>query len=216
MKCPHCQVEINSDFKEIFIGQYDEKQNYSLFYMKCPNTECCKPIIKLGYSTVLRFNLLSSPSYKLIYPIGSNRSPAPEEVDKNFAEDYNEACLVLPYSPKASAALSRRCLQNIIHIKGEIEARNLKLEIDQLIASNKVPSFIGDNLQVIRGFGNIAAHGMEDKASGEILDVEPNEAEFLLDVLELLFDFYFVQPAKAVKIKDSLNQKLSSAGKPTV
>ena len=74
--------------------------------------------------------------------------------------------------------------------------RNLKMEIDKLIATNKLPSYISDNLEIIRGFGNIAAHGMEDQASGEILDVEPNEAEFLLDVLELLFDLYFVQAAK--------------------
>lgn len=90
------------------------------------------------------------------------------------------------------------------------------LEIDELISLNKLPSFLSDNLQTIRGFGNIAAHGMEDQVSGQILDVEPEEADFLLDILELMFDFYFVQPAKAAKIRAGLNKKLSSAGKPTV
>jgi hypothetical protein len=33
-----------------------------------------------------------------------------------------------------------------------------------------------------------------------------------LDVLELLFDLYFVQAAKAAKMKAALNQKLTSAG----
>lgn len=46
--------------------------------------------------------------------------PAAPEVEPQFAEDYNEACLVLPFSPKASVALSRRCLQNIIRLKNEI------------------------------------------------------------------------------------------------
>jgi hypothetical protein len=218
MRCPHCQVEINPNFIEYCIGLYENNLYYSLFYMKCPNPDCGKPIIRLGKSDrVIKLTRnLFSPSYELIYPIGSNRPPAPIEVDKTFADDYNEACLVLPYSPKASAALSRRCLQNIIRIKEEIKEKNLMLEIDKLISLNKIPSYISDNLQTIRGFGNIAAHGMEDKNSGEILDVEPNEAEFLLDVLELMFDFYFVQPAKAEKMKDSLNEKLSSAGKPTV
>lgn len=40
--------------------------------------------------------------------------------------------------------------------------RNLKMEIDKLIATNKLPSYISDNLEIIRGFGNIAAHGMEE------------------------------------------------------
>ncbi len=220
MRCPHCQVEINENFAELYIGISGSNQYCSLFYMKCPNPECGKVIVMIGFSEHIdRINSgehLLEAKIKLIYPIGSNRSPAPIEVDKTFAEDYNEACLVLPYSPKASAALSRRCLQNIIRIKEEIKEKNLMLEIDKLISLNKVPSYIGNNLQTIRGFGNIVAHGMEDQNSGEILDVEPNEAEFLLDVLELMFDFYFVQPAKAEKIKASLNEKLSSAGKPTV
>lgn len=47
----------------------------------------------------------------LIRPKIANRPPVPIEVPTLFAEDYNEACLVIIDSPKASAALSRRCLQ---------------------------------------------------------------------------------------------------------
>ena len=38
----------------------------------------------------------------------------------DIAEDYNQAAIVLPYSPKASAALSRRCLQTILTEAGYI------------------------------------------------------------------------------------------------
>jgi len=222
MKCPHCQVEINPDFQEYYIGEY-KGRHHSLFVMKCPNEKCDLPIIILGCSEHLDRNkgnfCLYAPNgieKKQLFPVGSGRMPAVPEVEPQFAEDYNEACLVLPFSPKASAALSRRCLQNIIRIKENIKKKNLMLEIDELISLNKLPSFLSDNLQTIRGFGNIAAHGMEDQVSGQILDVEPEEADFLLDILELMFDFYFVQPAKAAKIRAGLNQKLSSAGKPTV
>jgi hypothetical protein len=44
--------------------------------------------------------------------------------------------------------------------------------------------------------------------------VEPGEAEWNLDVLESLFDFYFVQPALHAKRKAALNPKLKEAGKP--
>jgi hypothetical protein len=37
-----------------------------------------------------------------------------------------------------------------------------------------------------------------------------------LDVLESLFDFYFVQPALLAAKKAALNDKLKSAGKPTL
>ena len=152
----------------------------------------------------------------MIFPLNSSRPKAPTEVEEPFASDYNEACLVLPYSPKASAALSRRCLQNIIRLKEGIKKNNLLLEINELIATGKIPSYISDSLQIIRGNGNIAAHGMEDTVTGEILDVEPDEADFLLDILELLFDFYFVQAAKANAMKNKVNVKFASAGKPKV
>ncbi|WP_025726588.1 DUF4145 domain-containing protein [Bacteroides sp. 14(A)] len=219
MKCPHCLLEVNPCFTESYLGEYEDKNKYSIYSMHCPNNKCRKLILKLAnvnrIATTMgeRSTIISD---NIIYPLNSGRTPAATEVEPQFAEDYNEACLILPFSPKASAALSRRCLQNIIRIKENIKKKNLMLEIDELISLNKLPSFLSDNLQTIRGFGNIAAHGMEDQVSGQILDVEPEEADFLLDILELMFDFYFVQPAKAAKIKAVLNQKLSNAGKPTI
>jgi hypothetical protein len=38
--------------------------------------------------------------------------------------------------------------------------------------------------------------------------------EWDLDVLDSLFDFYFVQPALSAKRKAELNKKLKDAGKP--
>ena len=36
-------------------------------------------------------------------------------------------------------------------------------------------------------------------STGEVIDVEPGEAEWNLDTLERLFDFHFVQPARLAK-----------------
>jgi hypothetical protein len=68
-------------------------------------------------------------------------------------------------------------------------------------------------IDAVRQIGNFAAHPIKSKHSGELLDVEPEEAEWNLDVLEALFDFYYVQPAKVAKKRDSLNAKLKDAGK---
>ncbi|MGA9972020.1 MAG: hypothetical protein WA757_14400 [Candidatus Acidiferrales bacterium] len=61
--------------------------------------------------------------------------------------------------------------------------------------------------------GNFAAHPIKSKQTGEIVAVEPGEAEWNLDVLESLFDFYF-QPAILKEKKDALNKRLAEAGKP--
>ncbi|MFX0173636.1 MAG: hypothetical protein ACFE9L_17240, partial [Candidatus Hodarchaeota archaeon] len=56
-------------------------------------------------------------------------------------------------------------------------------------------------------------HPNKSTSTGEILPVEPEEAEWNLDVLESLFDFYYVQSAKIQKKKDALDKKLLEAGK---
>jgi hypothetical protein len=62
--------------------------------------------------------------------------------------------------------------------------------------------------------GNFAAHPMKSQQSGAVLDVEPGEAEWNLDVLEQLFDFFYVQPAILAAKRAALNKKLEEAGKP--
>jgi len=134
------------------------------------------------------------------------------EVPSEIAEDYSEACLVLPDSPKASAALSRRCLQTLIREHFSIKERDLSTEIEKVISL--IPSYIAQNVDAIRNVGNFAAHPLKSQQTGQVLPVEPNEAEWTLDVLEQLFDFCYVQPAIAQAKRDALNQKLQEARKP--
>ena len=62
--------------------------------------------------------------------------------------------------------------------------------------------------------GNFSAHPTKSTNTGEIIDVEPGEAEWNLDVLELLFDHYFVAPEKLKQKRAALDVKLAEAGKP--
>jgi len=150
----------------------------------------------------------------MVRPKGSNRPPVPPEVPPDFTEDYAEACLILPDSPKASAALSRRCLQHILREKAGIKSSNLFTEIQGVLDSNALPSYIADIVDAVRNVGNFAAHPTKSQSTGEIIEVEVGEAELNLDVLEALFDFYFTQPARIAERKAAINQKLEDAGKP--
>jgi len=150
----------------------------------------------------------------MIYPKAMARSPISTDVKEQYAADYREACLVLADSPKASAALSRRTLQLLLREEARVKISNLSNEIDEVLASGKLPSHLAEAIDAIRILGNFAAHPMKSTNTGEILDVEPGEADWTLDVLEGLFDFYFVQPAILRSKKDALNKKLAEAGKP--
>jgi len=149
----------------------------------------------------------------MIYPKGSNRPPVSVEVPSMLADDYTEACLVLPDSPKASAALSRRCLQNLLREKAGVKHTDLADEIQQVIDSGNLPTHLVDVIDAIRNVGNFGTHPIKSQKTGEILPVEPQEAEWNLDVLEALFDFYFVQPSVVKKKRAALDSKLGEAGK---
>ncbi len=165
------------------------------------------------YSQHLGWTIPHPRSTIPIRPKGASRLPCPPDVPPHIAEDYTDACKVISDSPKASAALSRRCLQNLLRDAAKVKPRNLVDEIQEIIDSKQLPTHIVEVIDAIRQIGNFAAHPMKSNNTGEILPVEPEEAEWNLSVLKSLFDFYYVQPAINSKKKALLNSKLQEAGK---
>ena len=218
MKCPHCLVEFHADEKIIYLGM-DVEGEWGIKKFECPNPKCKKDIYYLLEGDIKErrqgfYFVDNIRQLRLIRPKASNRPPAPPEVPQEFVEDYYEACLVLADSPKASAALSRRCLQHILREKAKVKKGNLSSEIQQVLDSGQLPSYLEESIDVIRNVGNFAAHPIKSNSTGEIVPVEPGEAEWNLEVIEMLFDFCFVQPERIKQKRDALNQKLKDAGKP--
>jgi len=195
LKCPHCLTSYHPQISFHPLGE-DKDHLWSVIWQKCSN--CEKFIIHLAH---LYPNGNIETKF-LIYPKIGSRTPLSSDVPEEFAKDYKEACLVISDSPKASAALSRRCLQNILREKAKVRVQDLSKEIDEVLSTKKLPSYLAEGLDAIRNVGNFAAHPIKSSSSGEIVDVEPGEAEWLLDILEGLFDFFFVQPAELQRKKD--------------
>jgi hypothetical protein len=138
-------------------------------------------------------------------------------VPESIGTDYREANEVLPISPKASAALSRRCLQAILTAAGYTDrnlANQVQKAIDETSAAKALPPSLRDSLDAIRNFGNFSAHPITDRTTLQIIDVEPGEAEWCLELLIDMFDHYYVRPAVAAEKRAALAEKLSAAGKP--
>jgi hypothetical protein len=176
--------------------------------MACP--ACGKAIVVLSE---LSHHDQAAKKIRIVQPQYIGRKPAPVEVPDDLAEDFNEASAVLGISPKASAALSRRCLQSVLRNNG-YQRKDLVHEIKAIIDANILPRLLADSLNAVRHIGNFAAHPTKDKNTGEILPVEPHEAEWNLEVLEGLFEFFYVRPAKEAQKREALNAKLIAAGKP--
>lgn len=208
MRCPHCLNHFHDTLVEQPILNTD-RRSWFLLFGTCP--ACEKLILFLRDKNQAHHGL--DDRTRLIFPDSPSRIPLAKEIPNQFAAEYEEAAEVLPISAKASAALSRRCLQQLIRQEAKIHEKTLYQEIEKLIASNAVPTSLAEQLHAIREIGNFAAHPLKDTNTGEIVDVEPGEAEWLLDLLDSLFDLYFVQPAKAKKRKAELNKKLLAANK---
>jgi len=177
----------------------------------------------IGYSSVsdsaptvstwwfLEVTIKGKVQERLVWPPSALRT-VPPEVPDQIRKDYLESANVLATSPKASAALSRRCLQTVLTEAGGAKKKNLSDQIDEVLP--RLPSYLAKSVDSIRAVGNFAAHPIKSQSSGEIVEVEPLEAECNLDVLDGLFDFYYVQPERAKQRKAAIDKKLKEAGKP--
>jgi hypothetical protein len=143
MKCPHCRVSFHDQPDEEMLGE-DVSGNWSVVKRTC--TSCKRFILSLksgheSYSRERR-HFINSDKEKFVYPRAAKRLPTPREVPKELAEDFHEACLVVADSPKASAALSRRCLQHLLRDHGGVKKSNLSKEIHQVINSGRLPRLL--------------------------------------------------------------------------
>ena len=216
MQCPHCLVAFHDEVEQTLLGT-DVDGDWGILSSRCPS--CERLIFRLVKGDLFRQPGVSRRTLGaltvdvLIRPRGSTRNPVPPEVSEEFSEDYREACLILVDSPKASAALSRRCLQHILREKAKVKHGTLYDEIQEVLNRKSLPSDIADSLDLVRKIGNIAAHSTKSQSTGEIVPVETGEAEWCLDVIEMLYDFYLVRPESNRKRLEAINEKLADASK---
>lgn len=127
----------------------------------------------------------------------SKAKPQPNYIPRPLVADYEEACLIRDLSPKASATLARRCIQGMIRDFCKISKGRLVDEIEELrrrVNEGAAPSGVTEDtveaIDHVRSVGNIGAH--MEKDIDLIVDVDPGEAEALIQLIEMLFDEWYV------------------------
>lgn len=137
-------------------------------------------------------------------PEGASK-PLPEYIPQAIRDDYREACLIRDLSPMASATLARRCLQGMIRdfVKPNAKSDKLYEEIkalEQAIEEGTAPRQVSEDsiaaLTAVRKIGNIGAHMEADV--DVIVDVDPGEAQVLIDLIESLLQDWYVERQKRV------------------
>lgn len=112
----------------------------------------------------------------------------PDYIPRPILQDYEEACSILNLSPKASATLSRRCLQGMIRDYWQVSKKRLIDEINSI--EDKVDPLTWQSIDGVRSIGNIGAHMEAD--INVIVDVDPSEAELLIRLIEILLKDWYI------------------------
>jgi len=225
--CPFCGTattitDSNYTHASVQIGTKQSKFDRCGFAYRaiaCPNATCKELYLEVG----LHRSGISDGQYRLgeafqgefwkLRP-ESIAKPQPDYIPEEIRKTYREACRIVSLSPKASATLSRRCLQGMIRDFWDVSDRpNLYQEIEAI--HDRVDPDTWDAIDAVRTVGNIGAH--MEKDVNLIVDVEDNEAELLVGLIETLFADWYVSREKrrernqAIK-KMAKNKKPSAAG----
>lgn len=164
------------------VDEYFPTQIAIEFY-KC--SSCGKTSIKI---TTLGSQFKNKYS-KWFYP-KSKAKQFPDFVPQSIREDYEEAYAILEDSPKASATLSRRCLQTMINDCFKVSSNILFHQIDEI--KDKIDPDLYNAIDSLRKIGNIGAHMTKDV--NLIIDIEPSEAEKLISLIEWIIKERYIIP----------------------
>ncbi len=214
MQCPNCLIAFyeSEELWKSFVMFPTEKEawHWVCAAITCP--ECNEIIVRVAQGDPGALG-----PYRVIHPSSRQPTSISDKVPDHLRSDYTEASDVLPVSAKASAALSRRILQSMLKDQG-YQSRNLLEQIKTVLGETDrdriLPRELRNSIDAVRNFGNFSAHPITDATSLQVIDVDPEEAEWCLEIIKGLFEHYYIGPAANADRLSKLNQKLQKARKP--
>lgn len=203
--CPFCNTvstirdhDISKDHHQFFSNKDDVHYQVRTYAITCP-LESCREVeivfekwkaIKYGHTIhgedkpiqwqkIYRKNIEPEVNIKVF----------PDYIPEQILQDYKEAKLIAILSPKASATLARRCLQSMIRDFYNISGKkSLHHEIEEI--KDKIDPDMYEAIMSLKSIGNIGAH--PEKDINLIIDVEPEEANELIALIEMLIEDWYI------------------------
>ncbi len=193
--CPYCNMMMALDSATRIIEHFcfDRQNSFlirgsnnipestlSITFYRCPNCGEYMITTKGIGSAISDVDLTIRPISSAIH--------YPDYIPRQIREDYEEAYAILKLSPKASATLSRRCLQGMIRDFWGVSRSRLYDEISEL--KDKIDPNLWNAIDSLRCLGNIGAH--MEKDVNLIIDIDSEEAEKLVKLIELLMNEWYI------------------------
>lgn len=197
--CPYCKqnatiIHTNRSHDIHFFNSHNKEGDLGIrtTVLVCPNENCKEYTIEAelfrARDDVHNKRIYGEALFAWSLRPDSKAKAFPAYIPPVIRQDYEEACKIVALSPKASATLSRRCLQGIIRDFWGISKPRLVDEIDAL--AETIDPVTWGAIDAVRKIGNIGAH--MEKDINIVVDVEPDEAELLIGLIEVLMEEWYV------------------------
>lgn len=200
IKCPYCGIalsesmnKVETNFSHLGYPNRNEKSDYCIVHYLCPDCDNIT-VMFIGNDNNAK------DIYKLLVP-KSNARCFPDYIPQQIRNDYTEAYNIQQLSPKASATLSRRCLQGMIRDFFNVHEKSLHKEIDAI--KDKIDPAIWQAINSVRHLGNIGAHMEQD--IDKIIDIDPDEASKLIKLIEFLLEKWYINRHDLEMLLDDIN-----------
>jgi hypothetical protein len=196
MQCSHCHTEISVTPHVFALGE-DQDGTWQVSSSRCP--VCHRLLVNLCTKEGCTY-----PAW----PATLSRPRLSEDVPDEYAGEYLAACQIIAFSPEASAALSRRLLHRVLAAHAGAGTGGLFQQIEKAARSPELPPYLKDALRSLSRIAKLGPDSEKSRRPEVLAPLEPGEAEWLLDVLQPLFELFFVQPAQLQRRHGELEERI--------
>ena len=215
--CPFCngdhtvtEESRHASFADLSIENADGPRRLVVKFVVCPNPRCRKfslsaSLHSLETSGNRSYTGKHLKTWALIPP--SRARSFPIALPPRVLEDYHEACLTLESSPKVAAALSRRCLSEMLRDFWRVQPGRLGDEFRQV--KGAADPLTWEAIESVRRSGMLGAR--MDSEGAEIHDTEPGEAKMLIGLIETLIEDWYVGREERRKRLEGIRQITSES-----
>jgi hypothetical protein len=197
MECRHCGADFEATPHKFALG-IDQDGTWQVSNTRCPT--CDRLIVSVCSAEGKTFPAL---------PAGVVRAELSEDVPAELAAEYWTAAQVLVYSEEASAAISRRLLQRVLAARAGAGYGGLAEQIQRAVASPAMPDYLKEALETLAKVAKLESGTAKSYRCDALAPVSDGEAEWFLDVLKPLFEFYYVQPARLRRKRYAIEERIA-------
>lgn len=205
MRCYRCGVHYSAESSNVLHVQDRSRPElgYQLGAIYCP--DCLQLHITLQEG---RFSFASNEGYvdtygeiQVIYPQAPTYRV--EGVEGAFGQQLSLCRVIGRWSPLAAVLLARTLLQYFLRATLSIRRASLQEEIEEFVKAVNAPDELRDAMHAARQVANKVAHP-EDR----LPHITPEEADFLVELLEVLVERFVVTPKREEELRRRLRTVL--------